>query len=152
MQLSQKGERFLMNAEGFKKNKQGLHIPYKCPAGKWTLGYGEVITEDQAEEFKDGIPEDQAVARFRKKLQQFIDAVNKRITQQLTQGQFDALVSLCYNIGVGAFQGSTIVKMINNRQFTNAADQFVRWNKVNGQPCEGLTKRRLREKAMYLGL
>lgn len=46
MKLSARGERFIANEEGVRKNKQGLHIPYLCAAGKWTLGYGEVVGEE----------------------------------------------------------------------------------------------------------
>lgn len=156
MQLSQKGEHFLANQEGKQVNDKGLHIPYKCIAGKWTLGYGEVISPEQVEQFKAGITEEEALKRFRLKYKQFVDAVNKNVRVPLTQNQFDMLVSLAYNIGVVAFGRSTVLSKVNSRLFTQAADHFLDWckftNPVNGkiQTSKGLLARREREKAIFL--
>lgn len=149
MLLSAKGERFIMNEEGFRKNKQGLHVPYKCAAGKWTLGYGEVVGEEGAEKFKDGITEEEAVKRFRVKVKQFVDAMNKAIRVPVTQNQFDALVSLAYNNGADAIAKSTCVRLINNRLFTQAADEFPKWCHCNGEVNKGLVARRKREQKIF---
>lgn len=156
MQLSTKGEHFIANEEGKKLNDKGLHIPYKCAAGKWTLGYGEVIAGKDVIKFKGGITEEEALIRFRKKYAEFVAAVNKVIRVPLTQNQFDMLVSLAYNIGIRNFTNSTVARLVNNRQFVNAADHFADWNKITDPetkalvPCAGLTARRAREKARFL--
>lgn len=151
MQLSARGERALMNEEGSERNDKGLHIPYKCAAGRWTLGYGEVIAGQDVIKFKHGITEEVAVERFRKKVAGFVAEINKAIRVPVTQNQFDVCVSFAYNVGLEAFRKSTFLKMINNRQYVNAADQLLRWNKINGnEVCEGLTNRRRREKELFL--
>jgi lysozyme len=68
-----------------------------------------------------------------------------------TQGQYDAMVSLAYNIGVGAFSGSTLLKLHKAGDIAGAAEQFKRWNKQAGKVLGGLTKRRAAEAAMYRG-
>jgi lysozyme len=83
-------------------------------------------------------------------LTKYEDTVNKT-TKNLTQNQFDACVSLCYNIGREAFTSSTLVKMINAGSSPDLiAPQFLRWNKAAGKPVAGLTRRREAEKALFL--
>ena len=71
----------------------------------------------------------------------------------LEEHQFAALVCFCFNVGPGAegFGGSTLLKLLNQGDYGAAANQFPRWNKVNGQPWLGLTRRRLAERSLFLG-
>lgn len=170
---SQKGAQFVRNWEGKKLNDKGLHIPYVCPAGMWTVGYGEAICPEDPEHrdfksrnltkeqaiaeinaklapFKDGITEQQAQIRFQNLLAPREFAVNQSVRVPLTQNQFDALVSFVYNVGVAAFKGSTLLRKLNNRDYAGAADEFLRWNKSGGKALGGLTRRRAAEKAMFL--
>ena len=105
-----------------------------------TLGVkmGDVITQDQAEEF------------LRADLEDAEYAVNKYITAVLNQGQFDALTSFTFNLGAGALKGSTLLRMLNAGQYDAAADQFLRWNMAGGQVLAGLTKRRISERMLFL--
>ncbi|MBL4860894.1 MAG: lysozyme, partial [Acinetobacter sp.] len=64
--------------------------------------------------------------------------------------QFDALVSLAYNIGTGAFSGSTLVKKLNVHDIRGAADQFDVWVNAGGKRMQGLVNRRTVEKALFL--
>ena len=68
----------------------------------------------------------------------------------LTQNEFDALVSLIYNIGAGNFQKSTLLKVLNQEKYDAAANQFLRWNKAGGNVLAGLTKRREHERELFL--
>jgi len=68
----------------------------------------------------------------------------------LSQLQFDALVSLAYNIGTQAFRESTLLKRLNTHDYAGAANEFLRWNKAGGQVLEGLRRRREAERAMFL--
>jgi hypothetical protein len=68
----------------------------------------------------------------------------------LTQNQFDALVSLVYNIGQTAFSNSTLLKKLNAKDYQGAADQFLRWNKGGGKVMKGLVRRREAERALFL--
>ena len=69
---------------------------------------------------------------------------------EVNQNQFDAMTSLAYNIGVGAFSNSTLLKKVNAKDFTGAGNEFLKWDKSNGKPLLGLTRRRQREKELFL--
>jgi lysozyme len=77
------------------------------------------------------------------------DAVNQACGELLSQSQFDACVSLTYNIGGGAFRQSTLVKKIKSHD-PLAADEFLRWDKFQGTPLAGLTRRRQKEREFFL--
>jgi len=79
------------------------------------------------------------------------DAVNESVTAVLNQAQFDALVSLVFNIGAGAFKDSTLLRMLNAGQYEAAADQFQRWDRAGGRELPGLLKRRLAEADVFRG-
>lgn len=142
--------------EGLKEIQQSESCKlkaYKCPAGKWTIGWGQtgkdivegtVWTQEQADAARD------ATVAGREK------AVSKALTRPATQAQFDAMISLTYNIGIYAFQTSTVLRQHNAGNIKAAADAFLMWNKitVNGvlTYSEGLNNRRQREKALYLSV
>jgi lysozyme len=77
--------------------------------------------------------------------------VRAAITAGMRQEQFDGMVCLAYNIGVGAFANSTLVKLFNAGDIQLAADQFTRWDKAGGKSLKGLRKRRAAERALFLG-
>ncbi len=82
-------------------------------------------------------------------LAKFEKAVAASVKVPLTQSQFDALVSLAFNIGSGAFAKSTLVRLLNGGHYDQVGAQLARWNKVDGQPNKGLSARRTREAAMF---
>ncbi len=147
--MSKKGERFLMNQEGTRRNAAGLHVPYICPAGKWTLGYGEVITAAQAQQFKEGITDEYAAARFNTKLRPFVEAMDKAIKVEVMPEQFDMVVSIAYNNGIDAIAKSTLMRKLNAKDFAGAAKEFLRWNHIGTKVCDGLTARRKREMQIF---
>jgi lysozyme len=83
-------------------------------------------------------------------LKKFEAAVNNAVTVPLNQNQFDALVSLAYNIGTNAFSKSTLVKKLNANDIRGAADQFDVWVNAGGKRMQGLVNRRAKEKALFL--
>ena len=119
---------------------------YKCPAGVWTIGYGhtsnvrkgQVINELCAETF------------LTIDLQKCEYAINTSVTVPLNQNQFDALASFIFNVGVGAFQKSTLLKKLNNSDYTGAADEFDKWIYSNKKISQGLINRRKKEKDLFL--
>jgi lysozyme len=145
MQLSYKGTQKIAEYEGFRDKA------YKDSAGIWTIGFGSINV--------DGIPvaQGQTITREKAILQMQADlawaqtAVNKLVRIGLAQHQFDALVSLVYNIGETAFSKSTLLKHINQQNFILAAQEFPKWNKAGGKVVQGLTNRRLSEKDMFEG-
>jgi lysozyme len=143
MKLSQRGIDLIKQFEGYSSKA------YPDPAtggAPWTIGYGTtkgvkpgmVITAQQAEKM------------LRDDVAKFESGVSSLIAAPTTQGQFDAMVSLAYNIGLGNFGKSTLLKKHNARCYTCAADQFRVWNRANGKVMNGLTKRRAAERQVYM--
>ena len=92
----------------------------------------------------------QADERFERDIAKFAAGVDKRIgAVDTTQGQFDAMVSLAYNIGLWAFEGSTLLRRHRAKRYAEAAETFAWWNKQKGKVLRGLTIRRAEEAAMY---
>jgi lysozyme len=129
------------------KRWEGLRLKaYRCPAGVWTIGYGHTkgVRADQV------ITSSMAEALLRQDLVVFEKAVRRLVKVQLTQNQFDALVSFVFNVGEGAFAKSTLLKLLNQGNYQEAANQFDRWIYANRLPLEGLKKRRKAEKKVFL--
>lgn len=139
MKISQKGLDLIKRFEGLRNES------YRCPAGVWTIGYGHtggvqpgaIITAEAAEEL------------LKKDVEKF-EAGVLRLAGKCKQGQFDALVSFAFNVGLTALEKSTLLKLHKAGQFQGAADQFLRWNKAAGKVLPGLTRRRAQERALYL--
>ena len=119
---------------------------YKCPAGVWTIGYGHTagVKEGQT------ITKKEAEDLLKHDLITFETHVSNLITVAINQNQFDALVSFCYNLGPGNLKSSTLLKLINAKNFNGAAEQFDRWVYTGGKKLNGLVKRRAAEKALFL--
>lgn len=126
---------------------------YPDPGSKdgkpWTIGWGHT-----GPEVVKGLvwTQAQADAVFVQDLDKFERAVLKYVKVDLTQGQFDALVLLTYNIGADAFGKSTLVRMLNIQNYGAAAYQFERWNKNDGKVMRGLVRRRAAETCLFLGM
>ena len=99
---------------------------------------GDVITQEQADEY---LVSDVSHAA---------NAVNQMVDENMTQGQFDALCSFAFNLGIGNLKNSTLLKKLNSGDIQGAADQFLVWNKAAGKVMAGLTRRREAERALFL--
>lgn len=142
-----------INQEGFKLLTafEGCELTaYDDGGGVWTIGYGHTgddvfpemtISQKQAEDLLSG------------DLEKFESYVEDAVEVELNDNQFSALVCFCFNVGPGTegFGGSTLLKLLNDGDYQGAANQFPVWNKVNGEPWPGLTRRRLAEQALFLG-
>lgn len=139
-----------INAKGLRLLKafEGLRLrAYQDSVGVWTIGYGTtsgvrpgmVITEAQAEDL------------MKRDLQRFEQAVDDLVRVPLTSDQFSALVSFAYNVGEGALASSTLLRLLNQKDYQGAADQLLRWDKAGGETLAGLTRRRRAERALFLG-
>ncbi len=138
-------------------NEKGLHLlksfeglrlkAYLDAVGVWTIGYGTTrgvrpgmqITEAEAEAF------------LRNDLRIFEQAVLSNVQAPLNSDQFSALVSFTYNVGAGALASSTLRRVLNQKDYQTAANEFLRWNKGGGRELAGLTRRRRAERALFLG-
>lgn len=132
-------------------NKDGIELikrwegcklkAYKDTGGVLTIGYGHTKGVKPGDE----IDQKEADRLLKKDLKEFEDAVNSVVKVSLSQNQFNALVSLCYNIGARAFEHSTLLKHLNSGDYSRAATQFVRWSYDNGRFIQGLKNRRVDE-------
>ena len=99
----------------------------------------------------DTITPHKALARAASDITKFEGALKQCVTVPLTQGEYDAYVSLSYNIGSGAFCRSTLVKKLNREDYIGACEEILRWDKFQGKRLSGLTKRRQEEYIKCLG-
>ena len=147
MKTSDKGLALLKQFEGFSAR------PYLCPAGVPTIGYGATYYPDGKKvTLRDKpVTEADATAMLRSMLVQYENGVSRYVQVPITQGQFDALVSFAYNLGLAALKGSTLLRLVNERNYVGAAAQFSRWNKASGKVLPGLTRRREAERKLFVG-
>lgn len=140
-----------ISAQGIEliKKFEGLRLEaYQCSAGVWTIGYGTTsniregmkITRSQAEEY------------LVRDLLAFEQSINARVKVPLKQYQFDALICFVYNVGVGAFSKSSLLKLLNAGNYEAVPAQLMRWTKAGGKELVGLVKRRRAEAALWRGL
>lgn len=123
---------------------------YQDIVGVWTIGVGHTAAAGGIKPVKGmRITMAESDAILAQDLRTFEKAVLDAVKVPLTQNQFDALVSLAFNIGGGAFAKSTLVKRLNEGDYERAAAQFLVWNKAGGKAVKGLTNRRLKEKAWF---
>lgn len=124
---------------------------YLCPAKVWTIGIGTTIYPNGIK-VKDGdtCTLEQANEYLAHDMKEFEKTINNFVKVDLTQNQFDALVSLSYNIGSNAFKNSTLLKKLNNKDYQGAADQILVWNRGDGKVLKGLVRRREAERALFL--
>lgn len=120
---------------------------YKCPAGVWTIGYGHTAGVNAGDKLPS---KDAAKVLLKEDLKKYGGYVNSYvkkglITFPLTQNQFDALTSFCYNCGSGGLQ-----KLVSGRDAATVADKMLQYNKGGGKVLAGLTRRREEERAMFL--
>jgi lysozyme len=124
--------------------------PYLCEAGVPTIGIGSTVYSDGTKvKLSDKpITEDKAWELFYVTLKHYIDAVAKAVHVPLTDNQYGALVSFTYNVGIGAFKSSTLLRKLNDKDY-NVGMEFAEWNKVNHKVSNGLTKRRQAEWELF---
>lgn len=163
MKISQRGlDELIKPHEGYlSKQKDGSCKAYKCPAGVWTCGWGCTNGVTQHTHWTL----DQANAALMAEMEEHEANVERLVKVSLNQGQFDALVSLCYNIGAGNLGKSALLKHLNNGDYARAASHFAdfKYAKVQGDTAKrmkvkdgtsvvlpGLVERRANEAAMFL--
>ena len=157
MKVSDKTIAMIKHHEGVKQK------PYRCPALLWTVGVGHVLYPEQArlkmdernsfqikiEDFRVFSMEE-VDSILKADLNRFEAGVHRLCPGEMTQGQFDALVSFSFNVGLGNLQNSTLRMKHNRKDFEGAADEFLKWNKAGGKVLRGLDNRRKDERALYL--
>jgi lysozyme len=156
MQMSQHGLGLLEQWEGFKLNL------YKDSAGLPTIGVGHLLTRSELTsgkifiggvpvQYANGLTQQQVTDLLAQDVVPAQAAVNNGVKVALNQNQFDALVSFTFNVGVGAFQGSTLLKVLNRGQYDQVPAQLLRWTRAGGQVVQGLVNRRNNEIKLWNG-
>lgn len=142
MKVSAAGRAFLTKEEGVRTTA------YKDSVGVWTIGVGHT-TAAGAPVVTQGLKITAAEAQeiLERDLTKFENYVKAAVRVPVSQEEFDALVSLCYNIGPGAFRGSSVARKLNAGDRAGAAEAFLMWKNAGGKPI--LLKRRQREKALF---
>ena len=132
---------------------EGLRLqPYSCPAGVASIGYGSTRYSDGEPVVlgDDSILPRDAEVLLRFTLKKYEQAVNAAVKVSLTQGQFDALVSFAYNVGIGKLQDSTLLRKLNAGDCKGAAAEFDNWVHAGSEVLPGLVKRRAAEREDFL--
>jgi lysozyme len=133
--------------EGFRSD---AYLP--LPPDKWTVGYGSTTWEDGTPvKVGDTITVERAEILLHRTLTQYEDAVKKCAPVPMYQYEFDAYTSLTYNIGTGAFCGSSIARHLREKNYEQACKDILQWDKFKGKPLKGLTKRRHDEYQLCIG-
>lgn len=156
MTMSDHGKTLLAEWEGFERNM------YLDVAGLPTIGVGHLLTKDelsckrividgQTLDYTGGLTEQQVYDLLGQDLARFEQAVNEDVEPDLTQNQFDALVSFTFNVGESAFKQSTLLKRLNERDFVDVPNQLRRWNRSGGKKVQGLVNRRENEIKLWNG-
>lgn len=129
------------------KRFEGLRLnAYRDAVGVWTIGYGHTRSARPGQKITRAMADDLLASTD---LPVYERAVRKHVEVPLSQHQFDALVSLAFNIGTGAFRDSTLLSELNRRDYVAAARQFERWVFAGGKRLNGLVRRRKAERALF---
>lgn len=140
-----------INAYRLIKMFEGLSLKaYRCPAGIPTVGYGNTrYPNGKAVRMGETITKEQADSMLEYTVREFAEGVDK-LVGKVSQNQFDALVSFAFNVGLGNFGKSTLLRKVNaNPNDPSIRDEFLRWNKAAGKVLAGLTRRRGVEAGLY---
>ena len=153
-----------LDAKGYEliKGFEGLSLkPYLCSAKVPTIGYGNTFYTNGIKVTMSDAPitKEKANEMLKVIADSFALKVSKIVPNNLTQNQFNALVSFAFNVGVGklvkgiyvgGFGGSTLLRLVKiNPNDANIAKEFLKWNKAGGEVVDGLTKRRIKESSVY---
>ena len=138
--------------------------PYLCPADVWTIGWGHAIVYNRRHLtvhndpvgdlarslYPGGINLEQAEKLLIAETAGVALQVDNLVKVEITDNMFDALVSFAYNVGTGNLKRSTLLRKLNSRSYTGAADEFPKWRRANGIILQGLVNRRADERILFL--
>jgi lysozyme len=146
MKTSQVGLDLIKRYEGVRRK------PYRCPAGLWTVGVGHLIGDGLSlpDSWNRTLEAAEIDALLAKDVARFERGVARYISAKLTQGQFDALVSFSFNLGLGTLQRSKVRLKFNRGDMDGAIASLLKYNKAGGTELNGLTFRRKAEAALIL--
>ncbi len=141
MRFSAAGMELLKKSEGFRNRV------YLDAAGFPTIGYGHRLLNPAS--FPEGIEEPQAAEILACDVRDAEQAVQRLVKVPLTQGQFDALVDFCFNLGAGKLAASSLLRFLNGGRYGEAATELLRWDHAGGRELDALKARRLAEAELW---
>ena len=146
MKASEKCLKMLAHHEGVRQK------PYKCPAGLWTVGVGHLIGDGKSlpDSWNRTFSLEEVYAILAKDVERFERGVERYITIPLKQGEFDAIISFAFNLGLGTLQKSTLRQKLNRGDKEGAIESLLKYNKAGGKILKGLDNRRKDEAALFL--
>jgi lysozyme len=151
MKLDKNGVNLIASFEGLRLEPY-YATELEKQKGIATVGYGSTFYDNgkQVKITDPAITKERALELLSVVANAFALKVSKLITKEVNQNQFNALVSLAYNIGISAFSNSSVLRLVNNNpNDANIAKWFLAWNKQGGKEVKGLTSRRMKESALY---
>lgn len=129
---------------------EGLRLEaYLCPAGVWTIGYGQTHINGVPVHAGMKISEDRARQLLTQELKHVQDQLAGLVRVKVSQGEFIALTDFAFNVGAGNFSRSTLRKLLNEGKYQTAAYEFRRWTYANGKKLPGLVRRREAEERLF---
>jgi GH24 family phage-related lysozyme (muramidase) len=146
--LSKKGAAFIAHFEGFRPKL------YNDPVGHCTIGCGHLvhhgpINGSEPAEFKRGITRERALELLQDDASTAAHEIARSVKVRLSQPQLDALISFAFNVGTGAFRDSTLLKVLNQGDYSGVPAQLNRWSKAGGKTLPGLVRRRDAEGRLF---
>ena len=148
MNVSKAGIALIKHHEGVRNR------PYRCPANLYTVGVGHLIGDGKSlpESWNRTFSQEEIDGILKSDLKRFELGVHKMLPNvPLRQYEFDALVSFCFNLGLGCFQRSTIRQALLRGDKTQAMESLVKYCRAGGKILRGLQLRRLDERALFEG-
>jgi lysozyme len=145
MKVSKKCLEMIKHHEGVRPR------PYKCPAGLWTIGVGHLIGDGKTlpAEWNRTLSPNEIDSILQADLRRFERGVLRLCPNTVKQGQFDALVSFAFNVGLGSLQRSTLKMKHNRGEYEACSKEFLKWSKACGKVLTGLLNRRKDEAKLY---
>lgn len=140
----------VINQEGFNliTSFEGCKLTtYFDQRGILTIGYGHTGPDVK---LGQSITQNMAYILLKKDLDTFESGVSRLVSAKLTGNQFSALVCFSYNLGLGSLKNSTLLKKLNMLDYQGASEEFLAWDKINGQVSAGLLRRRQAEQSLFL--
>ncbi len=141
MNISKEGIALIQKFEGCRLES------YQCEANVWTLGWGHTAEVKEG----DTCTQEEADSMLESDLVQYENNVKAAVKVELSQNQFDALVSFCYNLGAANLLSSTLLRLLNEGNYEGAAGEFKKWIYANKQVSDGLVRRREAESLLFEG-
>lgn len=140
-----------MNAIDLIKRYEGFRPQaYQDSVGVWTIGYGTTIINGQPVKQGMTITQDQALQLVQQEVNKLWSRIESILKVKINDNQMNALIDFAYNLGFGSLRNSTLMRLVNESKFDEAANQFPRWVYAGGKVLPGLVRRREAERQLFL--